>query len=158
MIVNYKQYDKAGRAYIDVPLVDMAIKFFLAEYGDGKDFIHARLNGFLGSVIRMISEKQPFRQVVLKKKLPMKKLKVVLPDEYKHALVREEMVVAMGQHLEAIYRQKFLSYVAGADDCGCSVNAAVKSFLDKYNIGVEEWSHDTARRYYRNYAGAALEV
>jgi len=151
MELNYKQLDKDKRPFVYIPLEDMVIRYFLKEFGD-KNCIHGRADGVFGGVVSLMAEKRPYRQMPLNRRLTGHKLKLILPDSYRHATITENAVLSVSCHFNMIFRINFLAFVNGAYMNGSSVNAAVKKFLDVYGIGVDEWSDDTARRFYRYHA------
>ena len=150
-MVNYRKTDAEGRHYVDVPVTNAVYTYFMKEYAkEGEKFVHGRLNGSLGGLVRLLVEKQPYRQCTLRKKIPGKKLRLVLPDSLKNVIVREESLLALGNHFESMMRQEFIAFVSGASLTGSSVNFAVERFLSFYEISTDDWSADTARKCYRD--------
>lgn len=150
-MVNFRKTDVEGRPYLDVPVTNAVYTYFMKEYAkEGEGFVHGRLNGSLGGLVRLLVEKQPYRQCMLRKKIPGKKLRLVLPDSLKNVMVREETIMAVGAHFESMMRQEFIAFVSGASMCGSSVNFAVEAFLKFYEISPDDWSADTARKCYRD--------
>jgi hypothetical protein len=152
MELNFKQIDKDKRPFVMIPLEDMVIRYLLREFGNDGNCIHGRADGVFGGVVSLMAEKRPYRQMPLNRHLRGHKLKLILPDTYRHATITEGAVMSVSSHFNMIFRMNFIAFVNGAFLNGSSVNAAVKKFLDVYGIGVDEWSDDTARRFYRYHA------
>ena len=150
LVVNYRLSDDEGKPYVMVPLAPHVIDYMIRSYGEGNKFVHARLNGFMGGVLQMMTEKQPYRRARFTKRLPGKKLKVQLPDAYRYAVIREDNVYALSKFFQNHFKERFLAFVDGAVSCGSSDNGAVEMFLSKYNISPDDWCADTARKCWRD--------
>lgn len=150
LVVNYRLFDEDGKPYVMVPLAPHVIDYMIRSYGEGNKFVHARLNGFMGGVLQMMTEKQPYRRARFTKRLPGKKLKVQLPDAYRYAVIREDNVYALSKFFQNHFKERFLAFVDGAVSCGSSDNGAVEMFLSKYNISPDDWCSDTARKCWRD--------
>jgi hypothetical protein len=150
LVVNYMQIDADGKPYVMVPLYPHVIGYMLKAYGEGNGHLHARLNGFMGGILQMFTEKQPYRRARFSKRLPGRKLKVILPDAFRYAAVREDMVFALAKFFQNHFKERFLAFVEGAVACGSSDNGAVEMFLSKYDISPDDWCSDTARKCWRD--------
>lgn len=150
LVVNYRMFDDEGKPYVLVPLAPHVIEYMIRAYGEGNKYVHARLNGFMGGVLQMMTEKQPYRRARFTKRLPGKKLKVQLPDAYRYAVVREDSVYALAKFFQNHFKERFLAFVDGAVSCGSSDNGAVEMFLSKYEISPDDWCADTARKCWRD--------
>lgn len=151
VLVNYRKQDEGRRPYVMVPLAPHIINFYTQAYKSQKTgLFHARLNNFLAGSLRMMTEKQPYTRYSSKRRLPGRKLKVVLPATYRDCFIREDMVYALSDHLTYFFKEYFLAFVDGAVNCGISDNAAVETFLSKYEVSPDYLCADTARKMWRD--------
>jgi hypothetical protein len=152
--LSFLKHDKYQHAYIQVPLADKYLVFFSKNYmKDGKESIDGSNHGPFPGLVDMICEKKPYRKYRLKKRVPGKKLTIMIPKELKHSKVSEVSLLALQKSLENIFYQMFVAFIDGALACGSSESGAVKSFLDNYEIQVDDWEENAARMFYRRAKG-----
>lgn len=151
--ISFLKHDKYQNPYIQVPLGSPALMFYQHEYCDAKGKIHATQKSVFGGLVDLACERQPYRQYKIRKRIPGKKLVIMLPDKLKHGKVTEQSLLVLAKVLEDGFKQQFISFVDGAVNTGCSESFAVEKFLEKYKIGVEEWDFHAAKMVYRRAKG-----
>jgi hypothetical protein len=151
--INFVKFDKYEHPYIQVPLDAPQLQFFIKMYGNDKQEMDGSINGPFPGLIDMVCEKKPYRKYKLRKRVPGKKLTVLIPSRLKHSKVEENSVLILAKTLENFFREFFVSYVEGAVSCGSSESNAVQTFLDKYEISVDDWEFNAARMVYRRAKG-----
>jgi hypothetical protein len=151
--VSYVIHKKYQQPFIKVSLSPAALAYFTRAYGDHEGKIHGGRFGPFPGLINLAAEKLPYRQYKLRKRILVKKLTILIPDSLRHAKVTEKSIIALQEALENIFTTNFYSFVDGAVDTGCSESHAVQSFLDKYDISVDDWECNAARMAYRRYKG-----
>lgn len=141
----------AGQRYIEVPVHKATRVFFLREFGAKGGFVKAKLDNLLGTSIQMAVEKPIYRRILVRRRSPEHKMKIVLPQEVAFGKITECRLEAIGKHLDAMFRQQFFLFVKGAVVTGCSDNFAIISFLEQYKIREDDWAMDTAKKAWRDY-------
>ena len=149
--LSYVLQNDFGQKYIEIPMEAKTRKYFQVISDFRAGFVYIRKDNWLGTALGLMSERNNYRRITLRRKSRDFKMKVVLPDDYRYLKFTEAKIANLGCHLDTVFRQQFYSFVLGATRTGCSDNFAVIQFLELHGITEEEWSLDTAKKAWRDY-------
>lgn len=147
--VSYQKFNKFQNPFIEVPLDDLYLHFYRKKYANDNFELDGSNNGPFPGLIDLVCEKKHYRKYKIKRRLPGKKLTILLPERLRHAKVTEDSLILLKKLLENIFKESFLFFVNGAVECGSSEGGAVHAFLDKYEIDDDLWEFNRARMIYR---------
>lgn len=137
---------------ISIPVKRHVLQFFESEFGPQPMYIHQ--NQFLGSTLKLVLTKQPYRINRPKLVLPAKRqvqMQVQLPKALKHYIVEEQGLQELGKWMEKFFLQQLISFVKGAAAYGQPEYNALVKFFAHYNLDADSYDIESARKAMRDY-------
>jgi hypothetical protein len=113
-------------------------------------------NTFLGRVVRMVVEKQPYRQLRRSEQPVGVAYMVSLPTSLKHYTITPESGKQIGEMLEKFFLEQLISFVIGQVAATGNERKALRSFCKLYNIDPSEADLEVLRKAYRDYKDNVL--
>jgi hypothetical protein len=139
-----------------IPMRNYVRQFLLHKFGASQPMpIHQ--NTFLGRVVRMKVEKQPFRQLRRAEQPEGAAYLVMLPTSLKHYTISPESGKQIGEMLEKFFTEQLISFVIGQVAATGNERAALRSFCKIYDIDPSEADLEVLRKAYRDYKDNVLK-
>jgi|GEM_PF-1620769 len=108
-------------------------------------------NTFLGRVVRMKVEKQPYRQLRRPEQAEKSAYLVTLPTALKHHTLTAESSKQLGEMFDKLFLQMMISFVIGHVVVSQNEREALRNFCKLYNIDPSEADLEVLRKSYRDY-------
>ncbi|WP_375418146.1 hypothetical protein [uncultured Hymenobacter sp.] len=140
-----------------IPMRPHVKQYFLKEFGPEPLQIHQ--NTFLGRMVAMNVEKQPYRQlhrVVAPSEQASYRL--TLPTALKHYVLTLESLREMGETLDKFFQQQLILFVKGQIAVTGNERAALRSFFKLYEINPSDYDLEAARKVFRDYKDKVLKA
>ena len=138
-----------------IPMRSYVRQYVLHKFGaEQPKPIHQ--NTFLGRVVRMVVEKQPYRQLRRTEQPVGHAYMVSLPTSLKHYTITPESSKQIGEMLEKFFLEQLISFVIGQVAATSNERQALRSFCKLYNIDPNEADLEVLRKAYRDYKDNVL--
>jgi hypothetical protein len=113
-------------------------------------------NTFIGRVVRMKLEKQPFRQLQRVEQPEGSAYQVTLPTALKHFTLTNDSAKQLGEMFDKLFQQQLIMYVKGQVAVTGNERKALRSFCKLYNIDPSQADLEMLRKIYRDYKDKIL--
>ena len=113
-------------------------------------------NTYLGRVVRMKAEKQPFLQVRRPEQVEGTVVQFTLPTALKHYTITSESARQMGETLDKFFSLQFIQFVLGHVVASQNERSAVRHFCKLYDINPSDADLEMLRKVYRDYKDKVL--
>jgi hypothetical protein len=113
-------------------------------------------NTFLGRLVRMKVEKQPFRQLSRPIKPEGSVYDITLPVALKHSILTPEAARQLGETLDKLFQEKMITFVMGYVVATQNERAGLRAFCKCYDIDPSEADLEMLRKLYRDYKDKVL--
>ncbi|MVN77833.1 hypothetical protein GO988_15990 [Hymenobacter sp. HMF4947] len=139
-----------------IPVRPHVRQFMLYKYGPAQP--HAvHQNTFLGRVVRMKIEKQPFRQLRQAEKPEGSVYQLTLPTALRHYTISPESAKQMGEMFDKLFQEALIMFVIGQVIATGNERKALRSFCKLYGIDPSDADLEVLRKVYRDYKEKVLE-
>lgn len=115
-------------------------------------------NTFLGRLVRMKVEKQPFRQLHRSQKPEGAVYELTLPTALKHYTLTPESARQLGETLDKLFQEKMITFVMGHVVASQNERAALRCFCKLYDIDPSDADLELLRKTYRDYKEKLLRT
>ncbi len=113
-------------------------------------------NTFIGRVVRMKVEKQPYRQLRSAEKPEGPTYQLTLPTALRHYTITSESARQIGEMLDKLFLQQLISFVIGHVAVSQNERAALRCFCKIYDIDPSDADLEVLRKAYRDYKERVL--
>jgi hypothetical protein len=142
-------------AVVYIPVKRHVRQFLLKELG--QDPFHVDQRTFLGKLVQMATDKQPYRLVRAEKPLePETRFGLVLPKALKHHSISEEKRRQIGDALEKYFQEILVNFVKAQVAVTQNELAALKQFFKFYDLNPDHYDLEAGRKQYRDYKDKIL--
>jgi hypothetical protein len=130
-------------------------QFLLHEYGAMQPHpMHQ--NTFIGRVVRMKLEKQPYRQLQRVEQPIGPTYQVTLPTALKHCTLTPESAKQLGEMFDKLFQQQLIMWVKAQVAATGNERKALRSFCKLYAIDPSQADLEMLRKIYRDYKDKVL--
>lgn len=113
-------------------------------------------NTFLGRVVRMKVEKQPFRQLHRPDRPEGAVYELTLPTALKHYTLTPESARQLGEMFDKLFQEQMITFVLGHVAASQNERAALRAFCKFYDIDPSDADLEMLRKIYRDYKDRVL--
>jgi hypothetical protein len=113
-------------------------------------------NTFIGRVVRMKLEKQPFRQLQRVEQPEGAVVKLTLPVVLKHCTLTPESARQLGEMFDKLFQQQLIMWVKAQVAVTGNERKALRSFCKLYDIDPSQADLEMLRKIYRDYKDKVL--
>lgn len=138
-----------------IPVRPHVRQYMLYEFGAAQPHcIHQ--NTFLGRVVRMMLEKQPFRQFKRAERVEGPAYEFTLPTALKHYTLTPESAKQIGEMFDKLFQQEMIMFVKGHVAANQNEREALRNFCKLYDIDPSDADLEMLRKVYRDYKDKVL--
>lgn len=138
-----------------IPVRPHVLQYLLHEFGaEQPHAVHQ--NTFIGRVVRMKIEKQPFRQLHRPEQPVGAAYQLTLPTSLKHYTLTPEAARQIGEMLDKLFQQQLIMFVKGQVIATQNERLALRSFCKLYDIDPSDADLEMLRKIYRDYKDKVL--
>ena len=138
-----------------IPVRPHVRQFLLCLWGAEQPWpVHQ--NTYLGRVVRMKAEKQPFLQVRRPEPVEGPVVQFTMPTALKHFTITSESARQMGETLDKLFSLQFIQFVLGHVVASQNERSAVRQFCKFYAINPSDADLEMLRKIYRDYKDKVL--
>ncbi|WP_210521593.1 hypothetical protein [Hymenobacter terricola] len=113
-------------------------------------------NTYLGRVVRMKVEKQPFRQLRRAEAMEGPVVQLTLPTALKHYTLTPESAKQMGESFDKLFGLQMIQFVLGHVVASQNERSALRHFCKFYDINPSDADLEMLRKIYRDYKDKIL--
>jgi hypothetical protein len=111
----------------------------------------------MGRTLRMMAEKQPYRQLNRPTPPPESaSYRCALPTALKHYVITPDSAREVGEMLEKYFQQQLIMFVKGQIAATGNERQALRSFMKLYDINPSQYDLEHARKVFRDYKDNVL--
>lgn len=118
--------------FVDLPVTKPVLLYFSQLYGSKE--IHIDGYHVFSPLMKLAIDKVPYKRMTIRRRKPFGALRIVFPVRYRLGHIREETTYIMAEYLERIMERDMFAFVSGAVNTGSSEQAAVKTFIDIFEL------------------------
>jgi hypothetical protein len=138
-----------------IPVRAHVRQFLLKKYGVMQPHpVHQ--NTFIGRVVQMKIEKQPFRQLQRREQPEGAVYQLTLPTALKHYTITSEGAKQIGKMLDKLFLEQMIMFVLGQVAATQNERAALRCFCKLYDIDPSDADLEVLRKCYRDYKDSVL--
>lgn len=138
-----------------IPVRPHVRQFLLKKFGGAQPHpVHQ--NTFMGRVVQMKIEKQPFRQLHRPEQQEGPVYQLTLPTALKHYTITPEAAKQIGKMLDKLFQEQMIMFVLGQVVATQNERLAIRSFCQLYNIDPSDADLEVLRKCYRDYKDQVL--
>ena len=139
-----------------IPVRPHVRQFMLKKFGGAQPHpVHQ--NTFLGRVVRMKIEKQPFRQLHRAEQPEGAVYQLTLPTALKHYTITASSAKQMGEMFDKLFLEQMIMFVLGQVVATQNERQAIRSFCQLYDIDPSDADLEVLRKCYRDYKDTVLK-
>jgi len=139
-----------------IPVLPHVRQFMLKKFGGAQPHpVHQ--NTFMGRVVRMKVEKQPFRQLNRAEQPQGAVYLLSLPTSLKHHTITPEAAKQMGEMFDKLFLEQMIMFVLGQVVATQNERQALRSFCQLYDIDPSHADLEVLRKCYRDYKDKVLK-
>lgn len=138
-----------------IPVRSHVRQYMLHEFGAAQPHL-VHQNTFMGRVVRMMLEKQPFRQLRQQERPEGAAYQFTLPTALRHYTLTAESAKAMGEMFDKLFQQQLIMWVKAQVAATGNERKALRSFCKLYDIDPSSADLEMLRKIYRDYKDKVL--
>jgi len=139
-----------------IPVLPHVRQFMLKKFGGAQPHpVHQ--NTFMGRVVRMKIEKQPFRQLHRAEQPAGPVFLLSLPTALKHYTITATSAKQIGEMFDKLFLEQMIMFVVGQVVATQNERQALRSFCQLYDIDPSDADLEVLRKCYRDYKDKVLK-